>query len=258
MPIAKSRGFDMHYAEFGPRDRPAIVMLHGATETFDVGWRRLAPRLAKHFCVIGPDMRGHGLSENPSDAMDLREIADDVAALLDELELEHANVCGFSGGASAALFFGFRHPWRARSLTLISNNARLDEARMASNFWDPERLERDDPHWLSAMRRWHSAPAERILAWWAAEDRVRPNFSALELSEMQVPTLVVAGDRDPVVPLEQSRFLYEALPDTRLLVLPGVGHGAPYRAAVPLGRVIRGFIEEIESRAAGHANRHTK
>lgn len=255
MPVARPRGFDIHFDDLGPRDGPAIVLLHGATETFDVGWRRLAPRLAERFRVIGPDMRGHGRSENPSDALDLREIADDVGGLLDTLGLESAHICGFSAGASATLFFGFRHPERARSLTLISNNARRDVARQASAFWDPARMERDDPHWIEAMRRWHGEPPERILGWWAAEDQERPDFTEEELAGIRVPTLVAAGDRDPIVPLEQTLFLYRSLPDARLFVAPGVGHGAPYRAAPLLARAMRDFLDETETAAAAAAAR---
>lgn len=277
MPNAHIRGFDVQYAGLGPPDGIPLVLLHGATETFDVGWRRLAPRLAGQWPpasaraagparpaadglrIIGPDMRGHGRSGNPDDRLDLREIADDVAALLDVLDVASAHVCGFSGGASATLFCGMRHPARVRSLTLISNNARRDEARQASNFWDPARLARDDPHWLAAMRRWHQVPPERLLGWWAAEDRLRPDFSAAELSGMLVPTLVVAGDRDPIVPLELSVALYRSLPDARLLVVPGVGHGAPHKAPSILARTIRAFIRDVEAGAVpSTANRSTR
>ena len=246
MPIVRPRGFDFNYTELGSPDSRPIVLLHGATETFDSGWRNVAPRLRDRFRVIGPDLRGHGKSDNPEDRLDLRSMADDVAALLDVLQLESAHICGFSGGASTGLFFGLRHPTRTRTLTLISNNARRDEARSNSAFWSPERLAGDDPLWLEAMNRSHSVPPQRILGWWAEEDRFRPDFTAEELSTIEAPTLIVAGDRDPIIPLEQSVFLYSSLRDARFCVVPGVGHGATHRAAPLIERVIMQFVDEFE------------
>lgn len=247
MPLVELPGVVLHVALHGPSDAPPVVLLHGATETFDVSWRRQVPALARHHQVIGPDLRGHGHSTNPADRLDLREMADDIAALLDHLGHESAHVVGFSGGASVALFLALRAPHRLRSVVLVSNNVRRDEARAASGFWRPERIARRDPHWLGAMARWHAVPPETLLGWWEAEDRLRPAFGPGDLDAVRMPALVVAGDRDPVVPLAESVRLYEALPDARLLVLPGVGHGAPHRGAALLNLALLDFLRAVEA-----------
>lgn len=247
MPQVELPGVALHVALDGPADGAPVVLLHGATETFEVSWRRQVPALARHHRVIGPDLRGHGRSTNPADRLDLRQMADDVAALLDHLGHPTAHVVGFSGGASVALFLALRAPARLRSVTLISNNFRRDEARAAAGFWDPERIARRDPHWLGAMARWHAVPPETLLRWWAEEDALRPAFAPADLATVRTPALVVAGDRDPVVPLAESVRLYEALPDARLCVLPGVGHGAPHRGAALLNLALLEFLRAVES-----------
>ncbi|MEO8083434.1 MAG: alpha/beta fold hydrolase [Ardenticatenales bacterium] len=254
MPILSLSTLDLYYEVHGPADAPPLVLLHGATETFEVSWKRLAGPLAKRYRVIGVDLRGHGKSTNPAGALDLRRMADDIVDLLDALGVADAHVCGFSGGASTTLFFGARHGDRARSLVLISNNFERDEARMARGFWSKEAIERRDALWIKGMERWHAVPPETLLEWWAAEDRVRPAFTAQELGALHMPVLVVGGDRDPVVPLDQTVRLYQALPNGQLAILPGVGHGAPHRAAVWLEMLLGSFIDGVEAaRAAGPA-----
>ncbi len=246
MPLIALPGLDLYYESHGPETGPAVVLLHGATETFGVSWPKQVPALSASFRVLGIDMRGHGRSTNPAGRLDLRTMADDVVHLLDALELQTAHVCGFSGGASTALFTAARHPNRLRSVTLISNNVERDEARHGAGFWDPARIDERDPLWRRAMRKWHAIDPDTLLSWWAEEDRIRPNFSAAELAAIHVPALVAAGDRDPVVPLEQTLRLYRGLPDARLLVLPGVGHGAPHRAPQLLNAALLAFFRNVE------------
>lgn len=249
MPIARLPSVDLHHEDLGPRDAAPLLLLHGATETFRVSWKRLIEPLAARYRVIGVDLRGHGQSTNPAGALDLRQMADDVAALLDVLGIDRAHVCGFSGGGSTALFFGLRHVDRARSLVLISNNFERDEARRGRNFWSPNAIRARDALWLKGMAAWHNVPAETLLGWWAAEDQLRPNFTPDELGALQLPVLVIGGDRDPIVPLEQSVRLYRALPQGRLAVLPGVGHGAPHRAPALLAQLLGAFIDDVEAAA---------
>ena len=247
MPIIPLPGLDMYYEEHGPKEAPPVLLLHGATETFAVSWRKQVEPLSRAHRLLGADLRGHGRSDNPAGKLDLRQMADDIASLLDALELDSAHVCGFSGGASTALFMAMRHPARLRSATLISNNFARDEARQAAGFWEPEKITARDPLWLRAMDEWHGVAPEQLLAWWKEEDQLRPDFRLEEFSEIEVPTLVVAGDRDPVVPLEQSVALFQALPRARLMVLPGIGHGAPHRAPGLLNQALADFWSRVES-----------
>lgn len=72
------------------------------------------------------------------------------------------------------------------------------------NFWSLERVKREDPAWWTAMVEIHEQPVEKLLQWWADEDAERPNFSPADLAHVRVPTLVMGGDRDPIIPLQQS------------------------------------------------------
>ncbi len=246
MPFAALSSVRLHYEVVGPAGARALLLLHGAAESFRQSWRRQIEPLAQHYRLIGPDLRGHGRSDNPADALDLRQMADDLAELLQVLNCGPAHVCGFSGGGSAALFLATRHPDRLRSLTLISNNFERDTRRNgALDFWNARRIRRQNPRWWQLLVETHPDPV-RLLGWWAAEDRRRPDFRPEDLAGLDLPVLVMGGDRDPVVPLEQSLRLYQALPRGQLAILPGAGHGIQREQPAPFNEILLAFLAQAD------------
>ena len=248
MPVATLPNVDIYYELYGPADAPPLVLLHGATETFRHGWQEQVGDFSKHYRLIGPDLRGHGRSTNPAGRLDLREMADDVGALIDNLGYEKVHLMGFSGGASAALFFAVRHIDRLWSLALVSNNMDLEGTRIQHDFWHLERFRSQEPEWWATMSEIHDLPLEDLLQWWADESEVRPDFKPEDLDHISVPTLVLGGDRDPIIPLSQTLKLFEALPDAYLGILPGMGHGAPRRRPLAFNRIVLDFLRYVEHR----------
>lgn len=247
MPIIKLSTVDLYYELHGPTGAPPLLLIHGALETFQSSWRKQIAGLSRQYRLIGPDLRGHGQSNNPARQLDLRQMADDLAELLTYLGYDRAHVAGFSGGSSTALFLAYRHPARLTSLTLVSNNFELDQIRNGSGqFWNPERLAREEPEWWARTGKLHQTSLTELLNWWAEEDKVRPNFRPEELATVNVPTLVMGGDRDPIVPLEQTLGLFYHLPNSRLCILPNVGHGLPRRYPELFNQILLDFISGLE------------
>jgi len=222
-----------------------LVLLHGAMETFEACWKKPLPGLAERRPVIGVDLRGHGQSDNPAGVFDGRQMADDIAALLDTLGEARADVCGFSAGAAIALHLALRHPERVRALIVISNNVTRDVVRAATNFWDPERQRREEGVWWQFLLKVHRDAPEHMLRAWAAEDAVRPDFSQQELAALRMPALVMAGDRDPIVPIEESVRLYQWLPNARLAVFPGTGHGLHRHNTPRFVEMANAFLDRV-------------
>lgn len=246
MPFATLPAVKLYYELHGPDDAPPLLLLHGALETFRAGWQKQIEPFSRHYRLIGVDLRGHGQSNNPLNRLDLRQMADDLVDLLDVLGYESVHVCGFSGGASTALFLAHRHPQRVRSSIVISSNFELDRARADRDFWNVERTKRQRPDWWAQLAEIHTIDPAQIFQWWAEEDVIRPNFKPDELAQIETPTLVMGGDRDRIIPLAQTIGLYRHLPQARLAIFPNVGHGLPQRVPELFNRVALEFLEEMQ------------
>lgn len=246
MPIAHLSSVNLYYEVHGEPTATPLVLLHGATDTFRTGWNKQIGTFSQKHFVIGLDMRGHGQSDNAAQRLDLRQMADDVAELLGYLGLSPATrvaMCGFSGGASVSLFFALRHTAWLRKLVLVSNNLERDQARFERGFWNPARMQAEQPGWWAHMSQFHKhTDPSTLLGWWEAEDRLRPNFAAADLAPITCPVLVVGGDSDAIIPLEQTIKLYRALPKAQLAILPGIAHGAPTRSAVIFNQIVLNFL----------------
>lgn len=111
------RNLRFHYRDWDGRGTP-LILLHGLasqSHVFDL----VAPLLAKHFRVIALDQRGHGESAKPTTGYDLRNIAEDLLAVMDAMEFRRALIVGHSWGGNVALEFGVQFPQRAAALVLV-------------------------------------------------------------------------------------------------------------------------------------------
>jgi pimeloyl-ACP methyl ester carboxylesterase len=120
--VSLSTGVRVRVAESGPRDGPPVVLLHGWAATVYMYRHALELLPAQGFRVIAPDLRGFGLSDKPIThrAYALDAYLDDLAALLDALELGNVALGGQSMGGGIALHFALRHPRRVTALALIN------------------------------------------------------------------------------------------------------------------------------------------
>jgi pimeloyl-ACP methyl ester carboxylesterase len=222
-----SDGLVIAWEEGGAREGPPLLLLHNACSTFRATWGRVAEPLAARFYLIGPDLRGHGESANPTGRLDLREMADDMAQLLDRLGIPSVHLMAFSGGASTALYLVTRHPARVRSMVLIGSHYTVQNLRTRGDgFWDPERIRREQPAWWAAMVRWHGSEerVRALLRGWEEEDRWRPDFRPEDLQTIRAPTLLLIGENDSITPIEQTMEMARWIPQARLVVFPGAGH----------------------------------
>jgi Predicted hydrolases or acyltransferases (alpha/beta hydrolase superfamily) len=219
---------------------PVLVLLHAFP--FDSRmWRQTAAALASQRRVITPDMRGFGLSELGSGGFSIADLADDLAALLDALKLPAATVAGMSMGGYVALAFARRHRDRLQSLILADSKAAADtpEARQgreaAISLVEKQGvaalLEKQLPRLLSVsaseglraeVRALGAQPADTVIAAIRAL-RDRPDRTA-ELPEIAVPTLVVVGNDDALSPPADARAMAAAMPNARVVEIPGAGH----------------------------------
>jgi pimeloyl-ACP methyl ester carboxylesterase len=220
-----------------------LILLHGGTATANMSWTTAMPRLVADWYVVAPDTRGHGRTANPADELSYQQLADDVAALIDAMELDRPVIAGYSDGAQTALEFGLRHPGRAAALILggaVSEPtaryvATLHEwGFIAPGEFDVDRIAAEFGEDFVDLRRAHVHASSDAL--WLrflrqiAQLWLRPPvYSNEELVTITDPTLIITGDRDEVADLDQAAHLYHAIPNAELAIVPGASHGAAGR-----------------------------
>lgn len=219
------------------------------------GWRRIAP-----------DLRGMGLSDIP-DAYSMAAYAEDLEALLDTLKVQQAVVCGLSMGGYIAFEMLRLHPARVRALILCNTRAEPDSEEAKQRRDETIALVRREgtaalvglmlpqllapaslttmPHVVDHVRTMiaGNSPAGMVGALQAMRDR--PDSRPL-LSRINVPTLVIAGKDDQLIPSAASKKMAEAIPGAQLTLIPDAGHLAPLEQPVAVSRVISEFLEVID------------
>jgi|Tabmets5t2r1_1033131.scaffolds.fasta_scaffold19071_2 pimeloyl-ACP methyl ester carboxylesterase len=231
-------GTAIYYEERG--HGAPLVLIHGGLGS-SAEWEPVASQLAEEFQVITPDSRGHGRSMNPSAELSYRGIADDLAALIAARGLRRPVAGGWSDGGQVALELGVRHPDTAGALIVgaahpdFSTSGLRDAHRVLlgaddAGIPDLERLNAQLGEFAEPIKSLHPGGAEQ---WGALVRQTAPmwlDYAGLGLDDLraiQVPTLVLAGDRDEFVPLDLTVSLYRALPHAELAICPHTDHAGP-------------------------------
>jgi pimeloyl-ACP methyl ester carboxylesterase len=260
MPTISANGLEIGYEVHGAG--PPLVLLHGATSAGREDFAAQIPSLSKAFQVFVPDARGHGTTRwDTSQGFRYEWVVDDLRAFVDTLGLETFHLFGFSMGAMTALQFASRQPERLRTLIVVGiTTQREPRASVARRLMDPERVDRQEPAWAAELARRHD-PVQgegawrRLLPAIAADVATQPLLGPRDLRRIELPALVVCGDRDPFVPVDHAWGLSRQLPEGRLFVAPNCGHVVMVRRPALFNEVLAGFYRETEEtarmRAAG-------
>ncbi len=258
MPHVAANGLEIGYEEHGAG--PPLVMLHGATSTGREDFAAQIPLFTKAFRLYLPDARGHATTRyDASNGFRYDWLVDDLEAFVDALGLETFHLLGFSMGAMTALMFASRSPHRLRTLVVSSiTTQREPRASLARSQMDIERIDRSDPGFAATLARRHDAVQgegawRKLLPAIAADVREQPLLTPGDLRRIEVPTLVVVGDRDPWVPVDHAWGLMRQLPDARLLVVPDAGHEVPARRPGLFNEAVTAFYRSTEKTAEARA-----
>lgn len=226
-----------------PAGRPPVVLVHGLV----VSSRYMVPtalRLAPHFRVHAPDLPGFGRSGKPEHVLDVPELADALASWMQSVGLHGAVLLGNSFGCQVIAEFALRHSGRIDGAVLVGPTVDPKNRSLPAQFarWLLDATREPISLGPILVLDYLDAGLRRALCTlgYALEDRIEE-----KLPRVQVPTLVVRGARDPIVPQRWAEEATRLLPMGRLVVIPGAPHAVNYSSPLELVRVVRPFLEEI-------------
>ncbi|KQW66480.1 hypothetical protein ASE17_05550 [Phenylobacterium sp. Root77] len=239
---ASNAGLETYYEIHGGPLRSGqipFVLLHGGLMTIEVGFAgRLLPQLTALAPVIALELQCHGHTGDRPGPVRMDVLADDIAAVLDHLEVPAAHLVGFSLGAMAAFGVAVRHPGKTASLTALGASYTFDGMQH-----ELVKLQRDPAHIPSEALIPLLPTEEDFAAWRAGFEAAAPDPSAFDqsverinamvsswdgwakddIARIAAPVLLAIGDND-FVRIDHAQETVALLPDARLAVLPGTTH----------------------------------
>lgn len=274
-------GVALYYKDWGAKDSQPVVFSHGWPLNSD-SWESQMAFLADHgYRCIAHDRRGHGRSSQPWDGNDMDHYADDLAQLLDALDLKDAILVGFStGGGEVARYVGRHGTERVAGLVLVSavpplmlktpdnpdglprdvfdgiraasssNRSQLYKDIASGPFFGFNRLGATvsqgmiDAWWMQGMMAGYKNTYDSIKAFSETDFRD-------DLQKFDKPTLIIHGDDDQIVPIGAlGRAAAAIVKHARLLVYPGAPHGLTDTHKDRVNRDLLAFIQGLSRRPA--------
>ena len=267
-------GYRRAYVKAG--SGPALLLIHGIGDSSDT-WRPVVEQLAEHYTVIAPDLLGHGRSEKPRADYSVAGFANGMRDLLSVLEVDRVTVVGHSLGGGVAAQFAYQFPDRCERLVLVGSGGvgrtvspllrvaavpgvevvmpllGLPPVRFASRLG------------AGLLRLFDTAlgrDAEEILAVFDALPNTEARMGILRTLRSSVdwqgqvitmvdraylaegvPTLIVWGRRDAIIPLGHGRLVHAVMPGSQFEVFDDAGHFPHHTDPARFVRVLREFME---------------
>jgi len=262
LPFIESNGARTHYQFDGPAAAPVLVFSNSLGTNLAM-WEPQIPALSPRFRILRYDTRGHGQSTVTPGPYNITQLGRDVLGLLDALEVERADFCGLSMGGVIGMWLGIYGARRIHRLVLCNTGAKIGTPEI----WNP-RIEAVRKGGMAGIveavvERWYS-PA--FIA--AAPDKIEhtrrmilvtnpegyaANCAAIRdmdlretIARITLPTLVIAGAKDPATPPADGRFIADRIPGARFVELDAA-HLSNIEATARFNETLLQFLNEPEA-----------
>jgi pimeloyl-ACP methyl ester carboxylesterase len=258
-------GLRLHYLDWGNERKPPFLMLHGigrVAHSFD----HIAPKFTADYHVIALDMRGHGDSAwSKEGAYLVQDYVNDVAAMVEKLKLRNLTLLGNSTGGRVVQVYAGQHPENVGRLVVEDvGPERTNE--IASAF--TRRVQQEDQGWASedelvaSLKRTGGKTSDELLRnyahfgskrrtadgklIWKRDPNLAKGFIPTELwsdvRKIKAPTIYILGGASNIVPPPTQQQLKQALPDVRIVTMPGLGHYPHQEAPEEFVRIVKEFL----------------
>jgi pimeloyl-ACP methyl ester carboxylesterase len=232
----ETNGLKIFYIEKG-KGQP-FILLHGGIGTAEFNWKNHIEYYSRNFRVLALDSRGHGKTNNPSGEFSYKLMADDVAAFIQEMDLEKPFIMGWSDGGQIALEIGIRHPGLVKALIAGGVLSEItDHYSSTMKYWgingpgevDLEKMMEVIPQFTQKLPELHSSIygdeywkklLQDISHMWLDPS----SFPGRLIEQINTPILIIAGDRDEAISIDECVKIYKQIPNAELAVIPNADH----------------------------------
>ncbi|MFN2302990.1 MAG: alpha/beta fold hydrolase [Anaerolineales bacterium] len=260
MPLINVKNINIYYELTGPEDAPVLVLSNGIMMS-TASWAFQSKVLSTHIRILLYDCRGMWRSDHPQEPYSMEQHADDLAGLLNALDIEKAHIGGISYGAEISMMFAIKYPKMTRSLIVIDGVSEIHPLLHAQTYpWlmaaerdDAELLLRSSYHmnfaedWIMANQAFIEGSVERYQALdMEAFTRLMLAFYDLDITEklnlIQAPTLVIAGDKDIIKGREYAKIISDKISNSEFVMVPDSGHALCLEKPAILNTLLLGFV----------------
>jgi pimeloyl-ACP methyl ester carboxylesterase len=266
-------GLTVHVRDEGKRDGEPLVLIHGSNASLHT-WEPWVARLGGQYRIISLDLPGHGLTgRHPGGVYDYPVFVETVAGVMDRLGIKRAAIAGNSMGGGTAWMFALAHPdrtaalilvdaagapeWQARKAPIGFRLARMPGARSLMKWIAPRSMFEsslkttlyDPAHVTPTMidRYWelnrYPGNREATMRRFALAHNNHP-ASREQLAAIKAPTLILWGQEDNLIPVASARWFQQAMPGSRLIIYPHVGHVPMEEVADQSAKDVAAFLTE--------------
>ncbi len=267
-------------------DGPVLLLIHGIAGS-SAAWREVMPTLAQRFTVVAPDLIGHGHSAKPLGDYSLGAYASGMRDLLGALGIARASVVGQSFGGGVALQLAYQHPECCERLVLVDSGGLGREVSWMLRFMTLPGSEflmpvifpsfvRDKGNELSRQLHARGVRMGRLAEMWNAYSSltesanrhafvrtlravIDPGGQTVSADDRlylaaQMPTLIIWGEQDTIIPVAHAYAAHQAIPGSRLEVIAGAGHFPHVEAPERFLEVLIDFLDTTEPAHFGAAD----
>jgi len=235
---AQVNGIKIYYEIYGKGE--PLVLIHGNSDSI-AGMAAQIAHFSPKYKVIVADSRGHGKSGLGTDHLNYPQMLEDWNGLLDYLKVKQARLFGWSDGGILGLLMAIKHPDKVSRLAIMGANLRPDETAVQP--WAKPML-------AEAVRQVDAMIAKKDTSEnWDIQRQLldlimtQPNIAVKDLHKINIPVLVMAGDRD-VIREEHTIEIFQNLKKAHLAILPGHTHFAPATDPEMFNRLLDDFFEK--------------
>jgi len=263
MPIVKTATLDIHYAEDGPADAPALVFSNSLATNLSM-WQVQAQHFSDRFRVIRYDQRGHGTTAVPAGPYTFEQLANDAVALLDALDIATAHFVGLSMGGMTALGLALDHADRIASIAACNcvagygpDGVKMWDERIAiaeksgmkplcdgtmERWFTPPFLAEEGPDLHTIREQFLSTPTSGYVGCCQA---IRDLDYTDRLSGVTLPVQLIVGADDPTTPPEASRAIQQRIAGAALTVIDNASHLCNVEQPAAFNSALLGFLEAM-------------